>query len=70
MIGTRIGTGGSSGEQYLQGAVNKNYIFKELAGVITFPSSAVTPRSYPSACTKPCVLAWLSAGVIPCSGGL
>jgi tryptophan 2,3-dioxygenase len=36
MIGTRIGTGGSSGEQYLQGAVNKNYIFKDLAGVITF----------------------------------
>jgi tryptophan 2,3-dioxygenase len=36
MIGTRIGTGGSSGEQYLQGTVNKNYIFKELAGVITF----------------------------------
>jgi tryptophan 2,3-dioxygenase len=36
MIGTRIGTGGSSGEQYLQGAVNKNYVFKELAGVITF----------------------------------
>lgn len=36
MIGTRIGTGGSSGEQYLQGAVNKNYIFKEIAGVITF----------------------------------
>jgi tryptophan 2,3-dioxygenase len=36
MIGTRIGTGGSSGEQYLQGAVNKNYIYKELAGVITY----------------------------------
>jgi tryptophan 2,3-dioxygenase len=36
MIGARVGTGGSSGEQYLQGAVNKNYIFKELAGVITF----------------------------------
>jgi tryptophan 2,3-dioxygenase len=36
MIGTRIGTGGSSGEQYLQGAVNKNYIYRELAGVITF----------------------------------
>ncbi len=36
MIGTRVGTGGSSGEQYLQGAVNKNYIFKELAGVITY----------------------------------
>lgn len=36
MIGTRVGTGGSSGEHYLQGAVNKNYVFKELAGVITF----------------------------------
>ena len=36
MIGTRIGTGGSSGEQYLQGAVNKNYIYKEMAGIITF----------------------------------
>src|SRR3954449_7304498 len=36
MIGTRIGTGGSSGEQYLQGAVNRNYIYKELAGIITF----------------------------------
>ena len=36
MIGSRVGTGGSSGEQYLQGAVNRNYIFKELAGVITF----------------------------------
>ena len=32
----RVGTGGSSGEQYLQGAVNKNYIYKELAGIITF----------------------------------
>ena len=36
MIGTRVGTGGSSGEQYLQGAVNKNYIYKELAGIITY----------------------------------
>jgi tryptophan 2,3-dioxygenase len=36
MIGTRVGTGGSSGEQYLQGAVNKNYIFKDVAGIITF----------------------------------
>lgn len=36
MIGTRVGTGGSSGEQYLQGAVNKNYIFRELASVITY----------------------------------
>ncbi len=36
MIGSRVGTGGSSGEQYLQGAVNRNQIFKELSGIITF----------------------------------
>ena len=36
MIGSRVGTGGSSGEQYLQGAVNRNYIFRELSGIITF----------------------------------
>ena len=36
MIGSRVGTGGSSGEQYLQGAVNRNYIFTELAGIMTF----------------------------------
>jgi tryptophan 2,3-dioxygenase len=45
MIGTRVGTGGSSGEQYLQGAVNKNYIFKEIAGVITF---LIERRSLPA----------------------
>jgi len=45
MIGTRVGTGGSSGEQYLQGAVNKNYVFKELAGVITF---LIERRSLPA----------------------
>ncbi len=36
MIGSRVGTGGSSGQEYLQGAVNKNYIFKELAGITTY----------------------------------
>lgn len=36
MIGSRIGTGGSSGEKYLEGAVNKNYIYRELAAIITF----------------------------------
>jgi len=48
MIGTRIGTGGSSGEQYLQGAVNKNYIYKELAGIITF----LIERAEPAAITR------------------
>ncbi|MEO6872379.1 MAG: tryptophan 2,3-dioxygenase family protein [Chthoniobacterales bacterium] len=36
MIGSRVGTGGSSGQEYLQGAVNKNYIFKELTGITTY----------------------------------
>ena len=30
MIGTRIGTGGSTGAGYLQGAMDKHYIFRDI----------------------------------------
>ena len=36
MIGTRIGTGGSSGAGYLKGAMDKHYIFKELTQLNSF----------------------------------
>ncbi|HMI78634.1 MAG TPA: tryptophan 2,3-dioxygenase family protein [Ferruginibacter sp.] len=36
MIGTRIGTGGSTGAGYLQAAMEKHYIFKELAQLNSF----------------------------------
>lgn len=36
MIGMRVGTGNTSGAGYLEGAVNKHYIFKDLAGLSTF----------------------------------
>lgn len=36
MIGTRIGTGGSSGAGYLKGAMEKHYIFKEIAQLNSF----------------------------------
>lgn len=36
MIGTRIGTGGSSGKDYLKAAADKHYIFKELAQLNSF----------------------------------
>jgi tryptophan 2,3-dioxygenase len=36
MIGTRIGTGGSSGKDYLKGAADKHYIFKEIAQLNSF----------------------------------
>ena len=36
MIGSRIGTGGSSGAGYLKGAMDKHYIFKELAQLNSF----------------------------------
>lgn len=36
MIGSRIGTGGSSGAGYLQGAMDKHYIFKELTQLNSF----------------------------------
>lgn len=36
MIGTRVGTGGSSGKEYLKGALDKHYIFSEFAELTTF----------------------------------
>jgi tryptophan 2,3-dioxygenase len=36
MIGTRTGTGGSSGKEYLKGALDKHYIFKEIAALTSF----------------------------------
>jgi tryptophan 2,3-dioxygenase len=36
MIGTRIGTGGSTGRDYLKSALDKHYIFKEAAQLTSF----------------------------------
>jgi tryptophan 2,3-dioxygenase len=36
MIGLRVGTGGTSGAGYLEGALSKHYIFKELTEIATF----------------------------------
>ncbi len=36
MIGSRVGTGGSSGKEYLQGALNTHYIFKDFAVLSSF----------------------------------
>jgi len=36
MIGTRVGTGGSSGAGYLQGAMEKHYIFREINQLNSF----------------------------------
>lgn len=36
MIGTRIGTGGSSGKDYLKAAADKHYIFREIARLNSF----------------------------------
>ena len=36
MIGLRVGTGGTSGADYLEGAVSQNYIFKELSSIVTY----------------------------------
>jgi len=36
MIGQRVGTGGSSGKDYLKGAADKHYIFKEFAQLTSF----------------------------------
>jgi len=36
MIGSRIGTGGSSGKDYLKGAMDKHYIFSEISDLTSF----------------------------------
>ncbi len=36
MIGGRVGTGGSTGKEYLRGALEKHYIYKELAGLTSY----------------------------------
>jgi tryptophan 2,3-dioxygenase len=36
VIGTRIGTGGSTGKDYLKAALDKHYIFKEVAQLTSF----------------------------------
>ena len=36
MIGTRVGTGGSTGKDYLKAAADKHYIFREIAGLNSF----------------------------------
>jgi tryptophan 2,3-dioxygenase len=36
MIGMRVGTGGTSGSGYLEGALNQHHIFKELTEISTF----------------------------------
>lgn len=36
MIGTRIGTGGSTGKDYLRAALEKHYIFREIAQLASF----------------------------------
>ena len=36
MIGMRMGTGNTSGGGYLEGALNKHYVFKDIAGLSTF----------------------------------
>jgi tryptophan 2,3-dioxygenase len=35
-IGSRIGTGGSTGKEYLKGALDKHYIFAEIARLTSF----------------------------------
>ena len=36
MIGTRVGTGGSSGKEYLKSAADKHYIFRDIARLNSF----------------------------------
>ena len=52
MIGTRIGTGGSTGKDYLKAAADKHYIFKEIAQLNSFLIERRKLPSLPSAIEK------------------
>lgn len=49
MIGTRVGTGGSTGAGYLQGAMEKHYVFKEISQLTSF---LIDRRKLPALPTK------------------
>jgi tryptophan 2,3-dioxygenase len=49
MIGKRIGTGGSSGKDYLKSALDKHYIFGEVAELTTFLIERCNLPSLPQA---------------------
>jgi tryptophan 2,3-dioxygenase len=49
MIGTRIGTGGSTGKDYLKAAADKHYIFREIAQLNSF---LIERRKLPSLPTE------------------
>jgi tryptophan 2,3-dioxygenase len=36
MIGMRSGTGNTSGSGYLEGAMNKHYVYKDISGLSTY----------------------------------
>ena len=36
MIGMRVGTGNTSGAGYLEGALNKHYVYRDIAGLSTY----------------------------------
>lgn len=52
MIGTRVGTGGSTGAGYLQGAMDKHYIFKEISQLNSFLIDRRKLPQLPSALTN------------------
>jgi tryptophan 2,3-dioxygenase len=52
MIGTRIGTGGSTGKDYLKAAADKHYIFREIAQLNSFLIERRKLPALPSAIEK------------------
>jgi tryptophan 2,3-dioxygenase len=58
MIGMRVGTGNTSGSGYLEGALTKHYVFRDLSGLSTFlierrklpvlPQALIRRLGYPS----------------------
>lgn len=52
MIGMRVGTGNTSGAGYLQGALNKHYVYRDIAGLSTFLIERRSCPTLPEELTK------------------
>lgn len=60
MIGMRVGTGNTSGSGYLEGSLNKHYIFKDLAGLSTYLIERKNSLNF--------LMNWLSSLALLCPG--
>lgn len=57
-IGLRQGMGGTSGENYLEGALSQNSVFKDLSQVVTYLIARTRLRDLPEKLKRSLIVGW------------